>query len=63
MHYGGFAVVLGPWCVHMLEAEQTVMYRFVKKLLAKKESQGSYYSNVWVLHYTEDVSQCAYQGW
>lgn len=43
LQYGGFAVVLGPWTVHMLEAEQTVMYRFLKKLLDKKEGPGSYY--------------------
>ena len=63
MQYGGFAVVLGPWVVHMFEAEQTLMYRFVKKLQAKKDEEGSYYNNIWVLTYTEDVATKAYQGW
>ena len=32
LQYGGFAIVLGPWCVHMIEAEQILMQRFVKHL-------------------------------
>ena len=63
LQYGGFAVVLGPYVVHMFEAEQTLMYRFIKKLLEKKNEPGSYYNNIWVLHYTEDIASKAYNGW
>ena len=34
--YGGFAVVLGPWIVHMFEADTPLMTAFVKKLHEKK---------------------------
>ena len=39
------------------------MTRFVKKLHAKNEENGSYYNNIWVLHYTEDICKPAYMGW
>ena len=49
--------------VHCFEAEQTLMTRFVKKLQEKKNTKGSYYSDIWVVHYTEDVASKAYTGW
>jgi len=61
--YGGFAIVLGPWCVHLFEAEETVMKRYLTKLQAKNEESGSYYSNIWVMHYTEDVPTRTFQNW
>lgn len=30
--FGGFAVVLGPWIVHMFEADSPLMMNFLKKL-------------------------------
>jgi hypothetical protein len=30
LEYGGFSVILGPWMVHLLEAEGTLMDRFVR---------------------------------
>lgn len=61
--HSGFAVVLGPWHVHMLEAEQTLMYRFVNHLSKAVSQKSSHYSNVWVLNYTEDVPSRAYHNW
>jgi|TARA_B110001450_G_C17530225_1_gene444372 hypothetical protein len=61
--YGGLAVVLGPWIVHMFEADAPLMMNFVKKLQEKNKEDGSYYHNVWVLHYTEDVPTRAYMNW
>ena len=58
--YGGFAVILGPWIVHLFEAETPLVNKFVHDLLAKQMSKGSYYNNIWVLHYTEDVPTRAY---
>ena len=63
LQFGGMAVVLGPWVVHMFEAEQTLMTRFLNKLLKKTQDPGSYYLNSWVLHYTEDVPVRAYNSW
>ena len=61
--YGGFAVVLGPWVVHLLEAEEVLMNRFIKRLHEMHHKEQSYYANSWVLHYTEDVPQRAYLNW
>jgi hypothetical protein len=55
--------VLGPWIVHMFEADTPLMTTFVKKLHEKKKEDGSYYHNIWVLHYTEDVPTRAYANW
>jgi hypothetical protein len=33
--YGGFAVILGPWIVHLFEAETPLMTKYVHDLLAK----------------------------
>ena len=61
--YGGFAVILGPWIVHLFEAEAPLINKYVHDLLKKQMSKGSYYNNIWVLHYTEDVPQRAYHSW
>ena len=61
--YNGFAVVLGPWIVHLFEADTPLMTTFVKKLQEKNNEDGSYYQNIWVLHYTEDVPTRAYPTW
>ena len=61
--YGGFAVILGPWIVHLFEAETSLMEKFVKKLHEKSKEQGSYYVQVHVLHYTEDIPTRAYANW
>ena len=47
----------------MIEAEQTLMHRFIKHLLAKKKETGSYYASIHVVMYTEDIAQKAYNGW
>jgi hypothetical protein len=47
--YGGFAVILGPWIVHLFEAETSLMEKFVKKLHEKLREAGSYYVNIWVV--------------
>ena len=57
IRYGGFAVVMGNWMVHMFEAEQPLMGRYIRALNNKVHSKDSYYSNAWVVHYTEDVPQ------
>lgn len=63
----GFSVILGPWIVHLIEAENTLMKQFVRKLLEKKtvkvNDRGSYYHNAWVVQYTEDIPQRAYFNW
>ena len=61
--FGGFAVVLGPWIVHMFEADSPLMMSFMTKLQQKNNEDGSYYQNIWVLHYTEDVPSRAYPNW
>ena len=58
--YGGFAVILGPWIVHLFEAETSLMEKFVKKLHEKLKEPGSYYVNIWVIHYTEDIPTRSY---
>ena len=63
LEYSGYAVVMGPWYVHLLEAEQTLMYRLVKRLDGDIGKKGSHYKNAWVLHYTEDVATRAYHNW
>lgn len=60
--YGGFAVVLGPWVVHLFEAEQPLMGRYIKKLYEKSKAKDSYYTGIWIMHYTEDVAQKAYNN-
>ena len=47
----------------MFEADTPLMTTFVKKLHEKKKEDGSYYHNIWVLHYTEDVPARAYANW
>lgn len=63
----GFAVILGPWVVHLIEAETPLMMQFLKKLLEKRNAKvserGSYYHNAWVVQYTEDIPQRAYFNW
>lgn len=54
---------MGPFIVHMFEAEQVLMYRFIHKLLQKKKAHGSYYKEIVVLNYTEDIPYKAYVGW
>lgn len=63
IEYSGFAVVLGPWIVHLLEAEQVLICRFVKRLNREVIKKGSNYHKAWVLHYTEDVCSRAYHNW
>lgn len=63
LDYDGLAVVLGPYVVHLLEAEQTLMNRYLKKLQQMKSAKQSIYSGIWVLHYTEDVPVRAYSNW
>ena len=41
--YSGFAIILGPWIVHMFEAEDPLMKRFVHKLYEKQTAKDSYY--------------------
>merc|ERR1711990_472909 len=63
----GFAVILGPWVVHLIEAENILMKQFIRKLLEKRNTKvserGSYYHNAWVVQYTEDIPQRAYFNW
>ena len=65
--YTGFAVILGPWIVHMFEAEGPLMQQYIHKLNEKKNTKvndrGSYFHNVWVLQFTEDIPQRAYFSW
>lgn len=35
LQYGGIAIILGPWIIHLFEAEQDLMDRFLKKLRSK----------------------------
>jgi hypothetical protein len=32
LQYGGIAIILGPWVIHIIEAELALMERFFKKL-------------------------------
>jgi hypothetical protein len=61
--WGGFAIVLGPWIIHMHEAEQQLMEIFIKKLKEKKDAKGSYIQQSHVIHYTEAVAKRAYMNW
>ena len=56
-------MILGPWIVHLFEAETSLMEKFVKKLYEKLKEPNSYYVNCWVIHYTEDVPTRAYATW
>tara|TARA_B110000503_G_C6885606_1_gene304572 strand:+ start:64 stop:252 length:189 start_codon:yes stop_codon:yes gene_type:complete len=51
--YTGFAIILGPWIVHMFEAEAPLMQQYILKLNQKNNDKvndrGSYFHNVWVL--------------
>ena len=58
--YGGYAVVLGPWVVHLFEAEQPLMGRYIKCLFEKSKAKDTYYTGIWIMNYTEDVAQKAY---
>ena len=50
----GFAIVLGPWIVHMLEGHNVMLNQYITKLRDKvnyRTEKGSYYHNCFVLHY------------
>ena len=61
--YCGFQLIYGTWIVHLFEAENPLMGRFIRALHKKLKEPGSYYSSIHVLHYTEDVPQQAYKNW
>jgi len=52
----------GSWCKKIFEAEQPLMGRYIKKLYEKSKAKDSYYTGIWIMHYTEDVSQKAYNN-
>ena len=47
----------------MLEAENPLMSKFIKHLEAKLDEPNSYYADIWVIHYAEDVRQRVFDGW
>merc|ERR1712086_609189 len=55
--------ILGPWIVHLFEAEVTLMERFVTKMRQKQTERNSYYQDIHVIHFTEDVDQRAFSTW
>ena len=61
--YTGYAAVFGPWHVHLIEAENPLMAKFIKGLEAKLSEENSIYHGLWVIHYTEDVIAPAYESW
>mmetsp|Transcript_5012 Transcript_5012/g.8548 ORF Transcript_5012/g.8548 Transcript_5012/m.8548 type:complete len:216 (-) Transcript_5012:185-832(-) len=61
--YSGFAIILGSWMVHLFEAENPLMGRYVRKLSQRMQAKDSYTQSVWVIHFTEDVPQQAYNNW
>ena len=63
LEHGGLAVILGPWVVHLFEAEQTLMYRYLNKLQEAQKTKPSIYQGIWVLQYSEDVSVRAFTNW
>jgi hypothetical protein len=61
--YSGFALVLGSWIVHLFEAPQPLMGRYIRELNKISQTKDSYYKGIWVLHYTEQVAQPCYSSW
>ena len=39
------------------------MKKIVNGLVEAKKQKGSFYQNMWVVHYTEDIQSRAYQSW
>ena len=63
LQYGGAAIILGPWIIHCLEAEDVLMQRFFKKLREKQNNEISYFKETYVIHYTEDITDRAFLLW
>jgi hypothetical protein len=61
--YTGYAAIFGAWHVVLLEAENPLMSKIIKHLDAKVDEPNSYYADIWVVHYTEDIAQRVYEGW
>ena len=59
--YTGYAAIFGAWHVVMIEAENPLMSKFIKHLEAKLDEPNSYYADIWVVHYAEDIPQRAYE--
>lgn len=60
--YSGYHAIFGPWIVHLFEAENPLMNRYIQHLMAKRDEKGSMYAEVWVVHFQEDVIP-AYESW
>ena len=49
--------------IHLIECENPLMKKFIDALLARSKEKGTYYKNIWVMHYQEDVAYRAYLSW
>ena len=61
--YTGYAAILGPWMIHMFECEAPLMHKFLIKLNEKRMAKDTYYKNIWVVQYQENISARAYLYW
>ena len=61
--YTGYCAIFGPWHVHMIEAENPLMSKFIKGLHFKTQEKNSIYGNCWVVHYQEDITAPSYESW
>ena len=62
--FTGFAaIVYGGFMIHMLECENPLMTKFITALHTRSKEKGSYYKNIWVINYQEDVAYRAYLNW
>ena len=51
----GLNLILGSYCIHLLEAESPLMNSMLRQLNDYSQQAGSPYSNIWILHQTEEV--------
>jgi hypothetical protein len=51
----GLSLILGGYCVHLLEGEHSLINKILKELNQAIHLPNSIYQSIWILHQTEEV--------
>eukprot|EP00347_Sterkiella_histriomuscorum_P014035 403362408 len=61
--FTGINLILGTYCIHLIEAEASILNQMLRTLNEYVHQPTSPYQNIWILHQTEECPQKVFSTW